>query len=152
LRDWLRSRLPASMIPSSFVVLAALPLTPNGKVDRRALPAPEAPPPPAADSFVPPGTDVEEMLAAIWREVLDRPRIGIYDDFFALGGHSFQAAQVLSRVGQAFGAKLPLRVLLDTPTVAGLAVAVAEELLRQAHPETIARVLAEMDGVEAQSP
>jgi amino acid adenylation domain-containing protein len=146
LREFLRRKLPVPLIPSALILLPALPTTASGKIDRRALPPPAASPARPADSFVPPGTAVEQLLTDIWREVLHLPRIGIYDDFFDLGGHSFQAAQVLSRVEQAFRAKLPLRALLDAPTVAGLAVAIAEELMRRADGETAARALAAMGG------
>ncbi|HYX26461.1 MAG TPA: amino acid adenylation domain-containing protein [Thermoanaerobaculia bacterium] len=129
LRTAVARKLPASMVPSAFVLLPALPRTANGKVDRRALPnsvaAPTAP-------FVAPGTAVEERLAAIWAEVLQVERVGIHDDFFELGGHSLAANRVLSRVCSAFQVKLPLRDLLETPTVAGLEVAIAREMLRRA--------------------
>jgi amino acid adenylation domain-containing protein len=129
LRAAVALKLPASMVPSAFVLLAALPRTANGKVDRRALPNPVAA---STAPFVAPATPVEERLAAIWAEVLQVERVGIHDDFFELGGHSLAANRVLSRVCSAFQVKLPLRALLETPTVAGLELAVARELLRQA--------------------
>jgi amino acid adenylation domain-containing protein len=120
LRAYLRERLPDYMVPSHLILLAELPLTPNRKVDRRALPAPEkgAEREPAAS----PRTPVEEVLAAIWSEVLGgNDRIGLHDDFFALGGHSLLATRVVSRVRDAFRVELPLRALFEEPTVAGLA-------------------------------
>jgi acyl carrier protein len=117
------------MVPSAFVLLPALPRTANGKVDRRALPDPMAAP---TAPYVAPGTAVEERLAAIWAEVLQVERVGIHDDFFELGGHSLAANRVLSRVCSAFQIKLALRDLLETPTVAGLELTIAREMLRQA--------------------
>jgi amino acid adenylation domain-containing protein len=129
LRAALARKLPAAMVPSAFVLLPALPRTANGKVDRRALPDPMAAP---TAPYVAPGTAVEERLAAIWAEVLQVERVGIHDDFFELGGHSLAANRVLSRVCSAFQIKLALRDLLETPTVAGLELTIAREMLRQA--------------------
>ncbi len=121
LRAHLKAELPEHMVPAAFVVLDALPRTGSGKVDRRALPAPEAPGAPA-ESYVAPETEAERRLAGIWAEVLRVERVGIRDDFFVLGGHSLLATQVVARVRQAFGAELPLRAIFERPTVAELAV------------------------------
>jgi amino acid adenylation domain-containing protein len=125
LRESLRSRLPEYMIPAAFVVLDALPLTPNRKVDRKALPEPEREEPREAMA---PWTPVEELLAAVWSEVLGAERIGPEDDFFALGGHSLRVTQVLARVREAFGVELPVRSLFESPTLAGLAARIEEAL------------------------
>jgi amino acid adenylation domain-containing protein len=122
LRTWLGERLPAPMIPSAFVRLAALPLTPNGKLDRRALP----PPAPAAgelpgDAGEAPRGATEAMLADLWRELLGRRSVARGDDFFALGGHSLTAARMVARVNAACGVDLPLRALFEQPTLAALA-------------------------------
>lgn len=124
LRRFLRRWLPAYMVPSVVVVLDALPLTPSGKVDRQALPAPgpsagvdEGAPEPA-------GTATEQVLARVWAEVLGVPRVGRDDNFFDLGGHSFQAVQLVGRVCDAVGVEVPLRLLFAHPTVAELAAAI----------------------------
>src|SRR6185369_2750370 len=89
LRAYLGERLPAYMVPVSFVFLAVLPLTPNGKVDRRALVRLEAQVESGAEgTYVAPRTPVEELVAAIWEEVLSVKQVSVDDDFFALGGHS----------------------------------------------------------------
>jgi len=85
------------------------------------------------------------MLAAIWREVLGVDEIGIYDGFFDLGGHSLKAMRVLSRVREAFQVDLPVRALLEAPTIAGLEEAIARALMEEAGEEAVAEILAEME-------
>jgi amino acid adenylation domain-containing protein len=119
LREFLRARLPAHLLPDAVVLLAALPRTPNGKLDRQALPPPDWQPPLGPV----PRSPAEEVVAGIWREVLGVRTVSRDDDFFDLGGHSLLAARVMARVRDAFEADLPLRALFDAPTVAGLAVA-----------------------------
>ena len=121
LYSFLKEKLPDFMVPSAFVMLEALPLTPNGKVDRQALPLPDDARIKVAESFVEPLTEIEHSIAQIWREVLRRDKVGVNDNFFELGGHSLVAIQVISRVRDIFAKKVSLRVLFETPTVAGLA-------------------------------
>ncbi|MFP2932270.1 condensation domain-containing protein [Pyxidicoccus sp. 3LG] len=110
------------MIPSALVQLPALPLNANGKVDRKALPAPEAPS--SSEGGVAPRNELEAKIAAIWADVLHRESVGIHDDFFALGGHSLLATQVVSRLRSALDVELPLSELFSAPTVAGIAARV----------------------------
>ncbi|HKF49644.1 MAG TPA: amino acid adenylation domain-containing protein [Terracidiphilus sp.] len=128
-RSFLESRLPEYMIPSAFVVVEQLPLTPNGKVDRKALPEPDDARP-STEPFVAPRTPVEEALQKIWQELLGTSPIGVNDNFFALGGHSLLATQVVSRVRQSFQVDVPLRLLFESPTIAGIA-----DALTQLEPE-----------------
>ncbi|MBV8856906.1 MAG: amino acid adenylation domain-containing protein, partial [Acidobacteria bacterium] len=124
LRAYLKELLPEYMIPVTWVVLERLPLTPNGKVDRKALPAPEASRPGDSDGYVAPRTPAEELLCAVWSELLGVERVGVEDNFFELGGHSLLVTQVVSRVRQVFEVELPLRSLFESPTVAELSARV----------------------------
>ncbi|NMO13901.1 non-ribosomal peptide synthase/polyketide synthase [Pyxidicoccus fallax] len=119
LRHALKQRLPEHMVPATVTLLEALPLTPNGKVDRKALPAPQAPAS-AAGAYVAPRTPLEEQLAALWAELLHVERVGVHDDFFELGGHSLLATQLVARLRAGWGVELPLRALFDAPTLGAL--------------------------------
>ncbi|HMG51985.1 MAG TPA: amino acid adenylation domain-containing protein, partial [Kofleriaceae bacterium] len=121
LRAHLKDHLPDYMVPAAFVALPGFPLTANGKIDRKALPAPE----PAVDHLPEAGaprSPVEAALADIWRDVLRLPRVGVHDNFFALGGHSLIATQVTSRIRSTLRVELLVRALFEAPTIAELAV------------------------------
>jgi len=134
LRDFLRQRLPEYMVPGEYLTLAALPLTPNGKLDRKALPAPAGDAAPSAH-YVAPRTARESEMVDVWGEVLAleaeaaRRRIGVHDSFFDLGGHSLLATRLILRVREVFQVRLPLRTIFETPTIAGLTLAVEQALL-----------------------
>ena len=147
LRNFLKSKLPEYMVPSAFVVLDSLPLTPNRKVDRRALPIPDGSRPEPEGGFVAPRTPVEETLAGIWAEVLGVERVGANDNFFELGGHSLLATQVMSRVRSAFEVEIPLRSVFESPTVAGLAVQIAQAQTKSAVPKQMADMLAGLESL-----
>jgi amino acid adenylation domain-containing protein len=145
LRRLLSQRVPEPLVPSSFVRLDALPLTAHGKIDRKALARlaalPEGETQPGAP-LTAPRTRTEELLAGIFAEVLELPpgRVGVEDDFFARGGHSLLATRLVSRVREAFGVELPLRVVFEAPQLAALAAAV--DLARQAAPGLLLPALA----------
>ena len=121
LRRYLQARLPAYMVPSSFVALATLPLNANGKVDRRALPPPPRPTAAHEADFVPPRSPLEHQIAAIWEELFGVAPIGANDNFFDLGGDSLLAAALVAAIEESCGRVLSPSVLLEASTVADLA-------------------------------
>ena len=123
------------MIPSSVAWLPALPLTANGKFDRVALRAREPDDAATAERYVAPRTPVEEKLVRIVAPLLKLERVSVEDNFFMLGGHSLLGTQVIARVRDAFGVKIGLRYLFESPTVAALALEV--ERLTSSRLETL---------------
>ncbi|MGG1022205.1 condensation domain-containing protein, partial [Bacillus paralicheniformis] len=113
----LAQTLPDYMVPSFWVQLKELPVTANGKVDRRALPQPDVEAQTA--EYKAPLTETEQLLADIWQEVLGIDRIGITDNFFALGGDSIKGIQMASRL-QQHGWKLEMKDLFQHPTIGEL--------------------------------
>ena len=133
LHRFLRARLPDYMLPTAFVFLDALPLNSHSKVDRLALPLPAGLRPQLSTELVAPRTELEAELATIWADVLDlqpldgQPALGIHDNFFQLGGHSLLATRVISRLRERLEIELPLQMLFENPTIAELALALAEK-------------------------
>jgi amino acid adenylation domain-containing protein len=121
LRRFLRSKLPESMVPSTFILLDALPRTPHGKVDRHALPPPNQGGPGPGETLVEPRNPVEKALVKIWSQVLGLERVGVHENFFDLGGHSLLATRVVSRVREYYKIELSLRSFFEAPTVAQIA-------------------------------
>jgi len=121
LRAFALERLPDYMAPAAFVTLGEMPLTPSGKTDRRALQALDAKPSDLTRPFIAPRTPTEKTIAEIWERTLGVERVSANDNFFELGGHSLLATQIISRLRERFQTPLPLRDLLTSPTVAGLA-------------------------------
>ncbi|MGC2694589.1 MAG: alpha/beta fold hydrolase, partial [Candidatus Angelobacter sp.] len=119
LRRRLSERLPEYMVPAAYVMMESLPLTANGKLDRKALPAQEQER--GETGYVGPRTPVEMLLAQIWGRILGMNRVGITDDFFALGGHSISALRLVALTEAKLGKKLPLAVLFQKPTIEQLA-------------------------------
>jgi amino acid adenylation domain-containing protein len=118
---YLKQKLPEYMLPSAFVKLLDVPLTSSGKTDCRALPAPTTRETRnISTDLIPPRTATEEVLAEIWSDVLGLEQVGIHDNFFALGGHSLSAMQVIARLRETFKVELPISCLFDYPTVVEL--------------------------------
>ena len=145
LKTFVGATLPEHMVPAVVISLDEMPLNPSGKVDRRALPEPTLAAAPEG-AYRAPETEVEEVLCQLWQTLLDLERVGVDDDFFALGGHSLKATQLLLRVEAEFGVEVPVRRFLEEPTVAGLSLAVAEALLGDADDGMREALLAALGG------
>jgi acyl carrier protein len=133
LRAYLAARLPGYMLPQAYEVLSGLPTLPNGKVDRAQLPAPVW----GRDAhqvYVPPRTELEDVLTHIWLDVLQLDEVGVHDDFFALGGHSLLATRLISRVRDHLDLEVPLFSVFEYPTVAGLADTIAHSATHRDSP------------------
>ena len=129
LRRRLQGSLPSYMIPTLFISLDTMPLTANGKVDRQALPTPDAKNILWQRNITPPRTETEKRLAPIVAEILDLPEVGIDENFFFLGGHSFLGTQLIARIASEFGIELALRTIFDAPTIYQLGLKVEEHLV-----------------------
>jgi amino acid adenylation domain-containing protein len=121
IRRFLKDRIPDYMIPSSFIFLDSFPITPNGKIDRKALPEPNKARPLLDVQFIEPTGAIEEVLASIWRDVLEIDEIGTQDNFFDIGGNSLTAMQVVAQVENQFQISLSLQRFFECPTIASFA-------------------------------
>ncbi|HEV8517316.1 MAG TPA: amino acid adenylation domain-containing protein, partial [Burkholderiales bacterium] len=132
-RAALAAKLADYMIPASFVVLESLPRTSTGKVDRAKLPQPDRARPVLDNPYVVPSSQLENVLATLWAKLLELDRVGIHDDFYALGGDSLRGARLLTSVKAVFGVDLPFQLLFnDAATVAGMARAIEDVRARAA--------------------
>ncbi len=132
LRSFLQQRLPEYMVPSVFVLLDQLPLTPSGKLDRRALPAPDPSHFGREQGYVAPRTPTEEVLCAIWAEITGVERVGVHDNFFAIGGDSIRSVRAVAMAKER-----------------GFDFTV-QQLFEQQTPENLARVLEQRQAEEYQ--
>lgn len=128
LRKSMMAQLPDYMTPSVFVSLDGLPMLPTGKVNRLALPPPDSSRPPLPVPYAPPATPIEEMIAAIWHDILGLDTVGIHDPFLELGGSSLQAMRIAARAQDRFGVDIPLAEMLAASTVAKMALLFTERL------------------------
>ncbi|MFC4033464.1 amino acid adenylation domain-containing protein [Streptomyces polygonati] len=128
IKDDLADCLPRYMLPNRVAVLDSFPLTPNGKIDHQALRAmDEATVDDDETPVVPPSTPTEEAIAALWQKALRRSHVSTREDFFAVGGHSLTAVNLVTEINRELGSALPLQVLFDSPTIAELARRVDRE-------------------------
>ena len=141
LHEYLKGKLPAHMIPTAFIFLDALPLTPNAKVDRKLLPVPDSIQPELNAAFVAPRTNVEQMLAEVWAETLNVRRVGIDDNYFALGGDSIRSIRARAGVLER-GFDFSLQQLFQYPTIRGLAEQVS---VIENHVSTDSDLISEAD-------
>lgn len=123
LSDFLSRRLPAQMMPAFYTQLSAIPLTDNGKVDRAALPKPAAGS--KATGFEQ-GSPIQEVVAAIWRKVLDAPNVGLDDNFFDIGGSSLLLITARGELQEQLGRQIPITWMFEFTTVKGLAEKLSE--------------------------
>ncbi len=145
LRGYLAQHLAGYMVPSIFVFLDEFPLGATGKIDRRKLPDPQMERPDFAHGYVAPRNPIEEELSRIWADVLHIGKVGVEDNFFDLGGHSLLATQVVSRIRDAIEVELPVRVIFEWPTVAGLAKTILERQIGNLGDAEAAALLSEID-------
>ncbi|HEU5377685.1 MAG TPA: amino acid adenylation domain-containing protein [Ktedonobacteraceae bacterium] len=136
----LYQHLPSYMIPAFFISLETLPLTPNGKVDRKALPSLQSIISAREEHYIAPRNAIEEVLADLWSEILEVPRVSIQDTFTELGGHSLIAMQLVSRIRDIFQIELPLRMLFEQPSVTEQANALIELESKAGQAEKIAQI------------
>ncbi|POR61811.1 non-ribosomal peptide synthetase [Pseudomonas syringae] len=139
IKSALALELPDYMVPAQLVRLDSMPLSPSGKLDRRALPEPQW----QTREHVEPQTDLQKQIAAVWRQVLGVPRVGLRDDFFELGGHSLLATQIISRVRQACDIDLPLRALFEASELGAFAEQV--EAIQQSGARSSLQPIAHVD-------
>ena len=118
----LLAKLPEYMVPDDFVLMTAIPITPNGKTDRKALPKPDFNTINRSDEYVAPRTEIEKQVAEIWEEKMGLEKISIFDNFFALGGRSLVAVQIMAQIEKVTGKRLPLATLFEHSTIEALAL------------------------------
>lgn len=118
----LKEALPPFMVPAQIVFLDQFPLTPNNKIDRKALPATAHFPTADISGIAASRTSTEKLVSDIWCEILGLPAIGIYDNFFEIGGHSLLAVQIMSRIEKETGKRLPLASLFESSTIESLSL------------------------------
>lgn len=117
LNTMLRERLPSYMVPSQFKQLNELPLTKNGKIDKKALQQLTSVQIELDTPYEAPRNEIEELLEGVWKEVLKLDKVGIHDDFIALGGHSLAAIRVTARLNEEIETNFPLNKIFEHPTI-----------------------------------
>lgn len=132
LQAYLAQKLPRYMVPTHYRSLDVFPLSPNGKVDRKALKGLETFVIDSSTEYIAPKTEIEELVAEIWQEVMEIPKIGIHDNFLNLGGDSLRAIRIIARINETLDLDIALNQIFEWPTIGELAnhiTAVITELL-----------------------
>jgi amino acid adenylation domain-containing protein len=127
LRQYLKEKLPEYMVPAAWVILERLPLTPNGKIDHRALPEPGRLRADSWSPYAPPQTDLESVIQTLWQEALQVEKVGVNDNFFDLGGHSFHILEINKKLQEFFDNELSLVDMFQYPTINSLAKYLSQE-------------------------
>ncbi|MEW4924164.1 amino acid adenylation domain-containing protein [Algibacter sp. 2305UL17-15] len=117
LKHYLSQKVPSYMVPSVFKHLEEMPLTKNGKTDKKTLRSLTVDQLEMEVSYVAPRNEIEELVEGIWKEVLRMEKIGVHDNFIALGGHSLAAIRVTSRINEELGMNIPLNKVFNLPTI-----------------------------------
>ncbi|MGW5054169.1 non-ribosomal peptide synthetase [Actinokineospora sp. NPDC004072] len=142
--DTLPTVLPPHLVPSDVLTVDAIPLTPNGKLDRAALPAPTR----RERGYVAPRTPAEELVAEVFADILNLPKVGAFDHFLELGGNSLRGMRAMARIRAEIEVDVPMRALFTHPVVADLAAeidkAIAAEVAALSDTE-VAALLADQD-------
>ncbi|MBQ4814053.1 amino acid adenylation domain-containing protein [Pseudoalteromonas luteoviolacea] len=140
LREYLLSKLPVYMAPTTYMVMDAFPLTPNGKINRKALPQPDQSTLRDVD-YVAPRNDTERTLCGIWQELLNVEKVGVLDNFFTLGGHSLLAVRLGTQIQDTFNVSMPLKQLFATPNVEGIAQYLSKHVQQEAQTQEWPRII-----------
>lgn len=148
-RSFLQEKLPDYMIPSIFVELKTMPLTQNGKIDRHNLPDRAIK---NATNFVAPRTSIEVQLAEIWSEILGIKKIGIHDNFFALGGHSLQAIQLVSKISMMTQCDISVKFLFLKPTIAEFSQVIEQHQKKLSHSSNTMNIVTKIKPLPELSP
>ncbi|QHO77852.1 non-ribosomal peptide synthetase [Bradyrhizobium sp. CCBAU 051011] len=148
LRRMLLEVLPEYMVPSRFVMMTSLPLGGTGKIDRYRLPDPASLSNADDEHQLVPRNRLEEELSRLWCDLLLCNKIGVHDNFFALGGHSLTAVQLATRIRDSFGVNLPVQRIFEAPTLAELSVVILQMQAAEADPDELARWLDEIQAEE----
>ncbi|HEX2868126.1 MAG TPA: amino acid adenylation domain-containing protein, partial [Ignavibacteriales bacterium] len=120
MRQYLKMRVPAYMVPSIFMFIEQFPLTVNGKIDRKKLPEPKLERTEMTSGYLAPASEAELLMTSIWQSVLNIDHIGVTDNFFELGGDSIISIQLVARANDA-GFRLTPKDIFQNPTIKALA-------------------------------
>jgi thioesterase domain-containing protein len=120
IRSYIAKKVPHYMIPAKYHFMEALPLNANGKIDKMRLPEPNWELTDTSKRYQPPRDEVERILADVWCDLLKIKSVGVFDDFFSIGGRSLEALRLMARIESLFGIKLPIQTLVDNPDIASL--------------------------------